>query len=380
MRWLGIAVGLVLIGVAVGLFFLYSQTDVERALHRGEWVHVLVVGVDSGAQGLPQADLVGVASLSPEGRGVWLSLPRDLSLPQADGGWRPLYAVYSQEGVEGVRRGVARLLEVQIPYVVEVGFAAFSELVELVGGVDIAVEAHLVYVDQSQDLYIDIPAGLQHLDGQRALDYVRYRGPEGEEGRIRRSHKFLRALLAGLRGLPWSRWRDLAQLAMEQVTTNLDLWEALALAHRLRGLGDDRLAFAQLPSLVTGGERRPDLVHARQLLARLYQGRRYLTRDQVEVVVLNGTGAPFLAHRAEAWLLELGFSVVGIGNADRFDYAGTLLVAQPGAEAEAQLLARILPVGVEIQAAEGFGVDRLGGWPEGADLVLILGEGFHVPS
>ena len=378
MRWLGIAAGVVLIGVAVALFFLYSQTDVERALRRGEWVHVLVIGVDNGAQGAPQADLVGVASLSPEGRAVWLSLPRDLSLPQGEGTWAPLYAVYSEQGQEGVKQGLAHLLEIQIPYVVEVDFEAFSELVDLVGGVDIAVEAHLVYVDQSQDLYIDIPAGPQHLDGRRALDYIRYRGPEGEPDRIRRAHKFLHALLENLRGLPWSRWRALAQVAMEHVSTNLNLWESLALAGHVRELKEGDLTFAELPNLVFSGERRPDIVRTRQLVAALYEGRRYLTRDQVDVVVLNGAGAPFLAHRTEVWLLERGFTVVGIGNADRFNYTRSLVLVKPETKGKAELLTQVLPSEIELQDADAFGVDRLGGWPEGADVVLILGEGFDV--
>ncbi len=377
MRWLGIAVGAVLVGVAVALFFLYSQTDVERALRRGEWVHTLVIGVDSGAQGAPQADLVGVASLSPDGRAVWVSLPRDLSLPQGEGSWAPLYAVYSERGKEEIKQEVARLLEIRIPYAVEVDFKTFSELVDLVGGVDITVEAHLVYVDQSQDLYIDIPAGPQHLDGKRALDYLRYRGPEGEPGRIRRAHKLLHALLKGLRGLPWSRWRAQVQAAMEHVSTDLDLWEALDLARHLRELKEEP-AFAELPCLAFSGERRPDIVRTRQLMAALYEGREYLTRDQVDVVVLNGAGAPFLAHRTEVWLLERGFTVVGIGNADRFNYTRSLVLAKPETKGKAELLTRVLPSGIELQDADAFGVDRLGGWPEGADVVLILGEGFDV--
>lgn len=70
--------------------------------------------------------------------------------------------------------------------------------------------------------------------------------------------------------------------------------------------------------------------------------------------------------------------MVGIGNADRFNYTRSLVLAKPETKGKAELLTRVLPSGIELQDADAFGVDRLGGWPEGADVVLILGEGFDV--
>ena len=378
MRWMGIAVGAVLIGVAVGLFFMYSQTEVERALARGEWVHVLVVGLDNGAQGQVQADLVGVASLSPEGRAVWLTLPRELELPQEDGTWVPLYALY-QGDLSSFTRRVELLLGIPLPYQVQVDFAGFSALVDAVEGVEVMVKARLRYSDRSQGLEIDIRPGLQVLDGETALHYLRYRAEGTEPGRVVRTGKFLQALLAKLRALPWSRWRTLAKIASDHVTTNLTTWDVLALARRLRAIPEDQVVFAAYPHADPAGPVRPDLVRLRQLTLSLYQGRHPLTRAEVRLVVLNGAGVRFLAHTTRAWLIGLGFSVVDIGNADR-PYSRTLVVFAPGAEDKAELVAELLPAPAEIMGADQFGMDRLGGWPTGADVVLILGEGFHVPS
>ena len=378
MRWMGIAAGTVLIGVAVGLFFLYSQTEVERALARGEWVHVLVVGIDNGAQGGVQADLVGVASLSPQGQAVWLTLPRELELPQEDGTWTPLYALY-QGDLPSFARRLELLLGIPLPYWVQVDFSGFSALVEAVGGVEVMVEARLRYSDRSQGLEIDIHPGLQLLNGETALHYLRYRAEGTEPGRVVRTGKFLRALLGKLRALPWSRWRTLAKIASKHVVTNLTTWDALALARRLRSIPEDQVAFAAYPHEDPAGPERPDLVRLRQLVVALYQGKRPLTRAEVRVVVLNGAGVRFLAHDTRAWLIGLGFSVVDLGNADR-TYSRTLVVYAPGAEDKAEQVAELLPVPVELLEADQFGTDRLGGWPAGADVVLILGEGFHVPS
>ncbi|MCR4392575.1 MAG: LCP family protein [Candidatus Acetothermia bacterium] len=379
MRRVGISIGLVLIGVAVALFFLYSRTDVERALRRGEPVYVLVVGVDNARHGAPQADLIAVAGLFPGGRTVWVSIPRHLACP-TPAGWRPLYALYAAEGVDGLRRRVAGLLELPIDHWVEVDFAGFQKLVDLVGGVEVAVETRLVYMDWSQDLFIDVPAGLQNLSGAKALEYVRYQ--EGDElGRIARQHVFLQALWDRLRGLSWSRWREVVQVGREAVRTDLSVWEGLDLAKHLRQAGPVVLAAAPvLPRAGGQGEAVPDLVRVHKLVRAVAAGEHFLTRDEVRVLVLNGAGVKFLARKTGAWLLERGFYVTDMSNADRYNYPRTYLIYREETQAKARMLLDLLPPGVEAVVEGEFGVERLGGWPEDTDLILILGAGFDVRS
>jgi LCP family protein required for cell wall assembly len=375
MRWLGIAAGVVLIGVAVGLFFLYSQTEVEAALKRGEWVHVLVVGLDNGAQGQVQADLVGIASLAPDGKAVWLTVPRELEFPE-NGEWRPLYATYDGDPSR-LAAAIGGMLELSIPYWAVVDFDGFRKLVDEIGEIEVIVESRLRYSDRSQNLEIDIPAGQNQLNGEKALEYLRYRAEGGNEpSRAVRTEKFIAALWKKLRGLPWSRWRELARIAQEHLTTNLSIWESLALLARVRSLDGDRITFAICP--IDPRSNRPDLAGIRKLTDSLYRGQGHLLRSDVKVAVLNGTGVRFLASRTRVWLLKRGFQVVMMGNADRSDYPRTVLVYRDGAQEKAAMLAGLLPGTVETMKADTFGVERLGGWPEGADLILVLGKGFDV--
>ncbi len=377
MRWMGIAAGVVLIGVAVGLFFLYSQTEVERALARGEWIHVLVIGLDNGAQGQVQADFVGVASLSPQGQAVWVTLPTHLHFPTPNGEWVSLNSLYSGDPDQFASL-VGGVLELPLRYWLVVTFAGFEKLVDELGGIDLVVDQRLRYTDRSQGLEIDIKQGAQHMDGETALNYLRYRAEGSEPDRATRARKFAEAVLGRLRTSPRSRWRSLVELATREVNTNLTFWEGLVLAGKLRGLPQNRITFATCPA--AGSPPRPDLVRTRALLTRVYQGEEYLTRDEVRVEVLNGAGVALLATRTRAWLLARGFQVVGIGDADRSDYRRTLIVYARGEKRKAELLAEVLPVDSELMEADTFGVDRIGGWPAGADVVLILGEGFDVEA
>ncbi len=383
MRRVAIGVGLVLIGVAVALFVLFSQTEVARTLRQGSPVYVLVVGVDGGTLGGAQADSVAVAALQPGAKATWISVPRDLAWLTA-AGWTPLHALYASEGIAGLSRRLSLLFEIPIPYWVAVDFAAFRKAVDTIGGVEVTVEARLVYQDRAQNLFIDIPPGRQTFDGATALDFVRYQ--EGDEtGRLARQHQFLRAAWEKARGIPTAHGRATVEAARGAVRTNLSLWEALDLARALGDVSPDRATFVTAPALPRpggNGELVPDLVRLRKLTQSVVRVQPFLTRDEIRVLVLNGAGIKLLATRTGAWLADHGFQVTGTADADRSNYPRTHIVVREEARAKGKALFEVLPLGVQprvqIQTDREFDLARVGGWPKDTDLIFILGAGFDV--
>jgi len=383
MRRLGVAVGLVLVGVAVALFFLYSQTDVERQLKRGEWVRVLVVGVDSGAQGEPQGDYVAVYGVSPDGRGAVLTVPAELALPveteaSDETSWVRLADLWTREGSTGLSKRLAELLEVRLDYVVEVDFGLFKQVVDMVNGVTVEIPTRISYVDEREELYIDIHAGTQTLEGEDALHLVRYRTRELDvEGRAERSELFLRAFWQRLRELSWAEWRDLARMIRE-ATTDLSFWEALDLARALRDLEPEAVRFSLLPYAVTRGQVRADIVGVRQLTRGLFEDEAWLARASVRIHVLNGTGEDLAASAASAGLEDLGFRIAGRGRADRTDYDRSVLLYRPDAEEHAGAVARFLPEDTLVMNLEEWEPSPPGELPDDADLLLVVGRGFEL--
>ena len=61
-----------------------------------------------------------------------------------------------------------------------VNLSAFVELVDIMGGVRFDVPVSMQYSDPSQDLYIDLAAGEQELDGVQAMGLVRFRSGYAE--------------------------------------------------------------------------------------------------------------------------------------------------------------------------------------------------------
>lgn len=382
MRRVAIGVGLVLTGVAVTLFVLFSQTEVARTLRQGAPVCVLVVGVDEAAPDAG-ADSISVAILQPGGAGTWISIPPDLVWPTA-AEWKSLHVLYASEGTAGISRRLSLLLEIPLPYWVVVDFAGLGKVVDAVGGVELTVGTRLVYQDRTRNLFIDIPPGRQMLDGSAARDFIRYQDGD-EAGRLARQHQFLAALTAQVQAVPARQWRTTAETIRSAVQTNLSLWEALDLARALGSVTQDRTTFATAPTAPRAGTVRdlvPDLVRLRQITQPPSRTPTFVTRDEIRVLVLNGTGQKLLATRTGAWLADHGFTVIGVADADRSNYPRTYIVAREEARAKGRAVFDVIPPkvqpAVQVQTDREFDLARVGGWPQDTDVILILGAGFDV--
>ena len=83
---------------------------------------------------------------------------------------------------------------IQLNYYVVIDFKGFKRLVDAIGGIDIVVDKDMYYEDPWDNFVIDLQKGKQHLNGETAIQYVRYRDEEGDIGRIRRQQQFLSAV------------------------------------------------------------------------------------------------------------------------------------------------------------------------------------------
>lgn len=169
-----------------------------------ERINVLVMGTDYGdseadADEPKRTDAMLLISFGPEDKKVSvLSLPRDTKviLPGHRSAQK-LNAAYAFGGVMMAKQTVANLLGVPITHYAIADWRAFIKVVDLIGGVDLLVEHDMKYDDPYADLHIDLKQGYQHLNGEQAGQYVRFRSDElGDIGRAQRQQKFLRAAVS----------------------------------------------------------------------------------------------------------------------------------------------------------------------------------------
>lgn len=92
---------------------------------------------------------------------------------------------------------IENMLGYDIDYYINVNLEGFKSIVDLVGPVEVDIPFDMVYSDPLQDLYINLKAGLQPINGAQAEELIRYRKgyADGDLGRIDMQHEFMKAFL-----------------------------------------------------------------------------------------------------------------------------------------------------------------------------------------
>lgn len=199
---------------------------------------ILIMGVDA-RPGAPidvgvKADVLMVLNVDPvAGSCRMLSIPRDTRTELPGYGESKINHALLVGGIPYQMLVVEQLLGVDLNHYVLVDFAAFQQVVDVVGGVPVTVPEEIIAANGGT-LF---EAGPQILDGARALTYARYRdGVDGDIGRIDRQWAILRGLGAS------AETRDLARdvngllpAVEDHVRTDLTAEEMTALARDLDG-------------------------------------------------------------------------------------------------------------------------------------------------
>lgn len=162
---------------------------------------IMIMGVDSRADDVGRSDTLMVATVDPNKKeAALLSIPRDTRVKIAGHGYDKINHAYAFGGHKLSKDTVEGLIGVPIDYYILIDIKAFSRIIDAIGGVDIDVEKRMYYEDPYDDseghpLVINLRPGMQHMDGETAIQYVRYRDEEGDIGRISRQQKFMKAVL-----------------------------------------------------------------------------------------------------------------------------------------------------------------------------------------
>ena len=157
--------------------------------------NLLLLGTDQKQNGRARSDTLMIANIDLVTEEISIiSIPRDTRVKFPDGQYHKINAAYSYGGVELVEKTISQFLGIEIDYYLNINYNDFTDLVDLIDGVELKVAKNLQYIDQAASLNIDLAAGKQILNGEQALDYVRFRHDHlGDIGRVKRQQKFLRA-------------------------------------------------------------------------------------------------------------------------------------------------------------------------------------------
>ncbi|NGZ75139.1 LCP family protein [Saccharibacillus alkalitolerans] len=207
-----------------------------------EPVNILLMGVDARDaedDDVPRSDSMLVVSLDPVKKSVHLlSILRDVytEIPGHGKGRINTAITY---GPNTAMQAVSDLLGVPVQYYMYTDFQGFIKLVDAVGGVDFYVEKDMYYPSEADkhQYDIDLKKGEQHLNGDAALQYVRFRHDAmSDYSRTERQREFLKALSEKVKSTTSiMKLPDILNQVAPFIDTNLsvdDMWKLASASYQ----------------------------------------------------------------------------------------------------------------------------------------------------
>lgn len=254
-KWLAVILVVILVAVA-GI--IAAKNSRERQFYdngmetSSRVMHVMILGVDRREDDVGRSDTMMVTAVDmDQKKAALLSVPRDTRVKIDGYGYEKINHAYAYGGHKLSQNAIENLLGVSIDHYILIDTKAFERIIDAIGGIDINVEKRMYYEDPWDDnggLVIDLYPGEQHLDGQKAIQYVRYRDGEGDIGRIGRQQHFIKAVLAKVISpemLP--RLPKLVEEVSSAIKTDMSLAELLEFANTMKSVHDNGLT-AQMVS------------------------------------------------------------------------------------------------------------------------------------
>jgi polyisoprenyl-teichoic acid--peptidoglycan teichoic acid transferase len=271
---------------------------------------------------------------------------------------------------------------------------ASKDLINAIGGLDVPVTQELDHDDNWGHLHIHFHPGLQHMDGDQAVSYARFRHDAcSDPCRIERQQQIERLVIEKLKR---DRFNDLAHIGglidvvRRDVDTNLTPDEMRSLAWYFRDVDLADVHSTQLPYsgdeelACCGDTLLPDSDVLQKIVADFLgpytavpppptSGEVAAVKPAaITVVVLNGTGVSGLAHKMADQLRHDGYVIKRVGNADSFDYGTTEIQAHTNVPlAGERLLSDLHLPGAKLAPTPAASPS-----PPESDLTLVVGRDY----
>ncbi|MBV8748316.1 MAG: LCP family protein [Candidatus Eremiobacteraeota bacterium] len=321
-----------------------------------ERIYVLLLGTDYNRdeKGMPyskgaRSDTIMAAGLDFPSKSLKLvSILRD-SDATVNGHETKINEAYSQGGVKLADAVIGDFLTLprsakgsSFDRYLVINPRGLKDFVDAIGGIDVPVTETMDYDDSWGDLHIHFKPGMYHMNGQKAMEYSRYRHDACSDScRVKRQQQIIHIAMTKLKS---QKFNDLLHIGAllnalnKNVKTNLTFDEEKSLAWHFRdaNLADLSKAatfeYTATKDTPYGGEVViPDPAQKAKVLADFLGAYGNVTPppqsalqsikpSTVHVVVQNGSGVSGLAGAVSAKLEKLHYVVDSVTNADTFGY------------------------------------------------------------
>lgn len=210
--------------------------------------NVLLMGVDSSER---LTDVIMLLSFD-EGktRAVAAQLPRDTYAEYTRGQYRKINGALSALGGGGaVADFLEETLKIKIDHYITVDLDGLAAAVDAVGGVEVNIPEDMIYEDVYQGLAVELKAGRQVLNGEKARQFIRYRSGyvRGDIARLDAQKIFLSALAEKMLSLSVLEMISPIQKIISSSESDLKLSDCLYYVSKATELKAKDVCFFTLP-------------------------------------------------------------------------------------------------------------------------------------
>lgn len=175
------------------------QQVIKKTVYDKNRINILLIGTDTrpGESG-GNTDVLVLCSIDNQNKRIeMMSIPRDTKVLYPDGSYAKINESLAIGGPNLTVNLVQDLLQMPVDYWAITHFGGLVEVINTIHGITVNVPEPMHYnTGDKQYGIIDLNPGVQTLDGEQALGFVRFReDPLGDIGRTERQQAFLTALV-----------------------------------------------------------------------------------------------------------------------------------------------------------------------------------------
>lgn len=236
-------------------FLINNDSNYSNLYKDSNKINILVLGTNGGL-----TDTIMLVNYDTETKDVnIISIPRDtycIDPNNPDANLKKINSIYKGE-VENTARAVSGILcDIPINYYALVDFEGVKNIVNSMGGVPMDIPFHMYYTDpyDNPPLHIDLKKGHQILDGDEAIEFLRFRHgnkgypsyPMQDLDRVKAQQQFVKSAIKQCISLDITK---IVKTGYNNVESNLTLGDSLRLVTSAMGFDSEDIVSCNLPGV-----------------------------------------------------------------------------------------------------------------------------------
>ena len=227
--------------------------DTRPLVRQEHVINILLIGQDRRkGEVRSRSDAMILCSLNTAtGELTLTSFMRDMYVPIPGYGNERINVCYRVGGMKLLDKCLEQNFGVEVDGNIEVDFAGFQKVINLIGGVDVELtEAEAKYMANRGH---DVVPGINHFNGNQALNYARNRWVGNSDfSRTERQRKIISAAIEKCRSLNFFQIKNVIEQALPMVTTDMTNMELIDYALEVLPLLKDlKINTQQIPEFGT---------------------------------------------------------------------------------------------------------------------------------